>query len=127
VIGEFEANGVVGLAPSGGKESIIEQLKASGMIKNKIIGLNYENPLDNNQKSVITLGNVNYDEVDGGQDGLNFYSNLAIGKWGLLMDDFMYNGVDMTGDHHAHIALVDSGNFSIQIPETMFKNLLNTM
>jgi len=36
------------------------------------------------------------------------------------MDDFLYNGKDMTGDHKAKIALVDSGNTSIQIPDSMF-------
>lgn len=39
----------------------------------------------------------------------------------------MYNNVDMTGNHQAHIALIDSGNFSIQIPETMYKNVLTAM
>lgn len=76
---------------------------------------------------MITIGSVNYDEVDGGEEGLNYYSNLAISNWGLLMDDFMYNSIDMTGNHQAHIALIDSGNFSIQIPETMYKNVLTTM
>lgn len=54
---------------------------------------------------------------------MNYYSNLAVGKWGLLMDDFLYNGIDMTGDHTAKIALIDSGNTSIQIPNSMFELL----
>jgi len=29
------------------------------------------------------------------------------------MDDFLYNNLDMTGDHAAKIALIDSGNTSI--------------
>ena len=62
---------------------------------------------------MITLGSVDYNEIQGGQDGLNYYSNLAVGKWGLLMDDFMYDDTDMTGDHFAKIAMIDSGNFSI--------------
>lgn len=56
VFGEFEANGVVGLAPSGGDNSIIEQLYNSGQIKEKIIGINYENTLDTDQQSAIILG-----------------------------------------------------------------------
>jgi hypothetical protein len=52
---------------------------------------------------------------------------LAVGKWGLLMDDFLYNDVDMTRDHQAKLALVDSGNTSIQIPMTIFKNLKTEM
>ena len=46
VIGDFEANGVLGLAPSNSKDSIIYQLKSNGQIKNAIVGLNFENPLD---------------------------------------------------------------------------------
>lgn len=44
---------------------------------------------------------------------MNYYQNLAIGKWGVLMDDFLYNGIDMTGDHQAKLALIDSGNTTI--------------
>ena len=76
---------------------------------------------------MISLGAVDFNEVEGGQDGLNYYTNLAVGKWGLLMDDFMYSGIDMTGDHFAKIALIDSGNFSIQIPATMFDNVMKEM
>ena len=91
------------------------------------MGINFENPLDNNQKSVVTIGSVDYNEIEGGQDGLNYYTNLAIGQWGLLMDDFMYADMDMTGDHYAKIALIDSGNFSIQIPDSMFQNVMKQM
>ena len=56
---------------------------------------------------------MNINEVEGGYDGINYYSNLAIGKWGLLMDDFLYNDIDMTGDHSAKLGLIDSGNTSI--------------
>jgi len=71
------------------------------------------------------LGAINFNEIEGGEAGLNYYSNLAVGKWGLLMDDFLYNNVDMTGDHKAKIALIDSGNTSIQLPATMFNNVIN--
>ena len=83
--------------------------------------------MDNDQRSQVQIGGINYDEVGGGADGLNYYNNLAIGKWGLLMDDFLYNDIDVTGDHAAKLALIDSGNNSIQIPNTMFKNLKNEM
>ena len=36
------------------------------------------------------------------------------------MDDLLYNDIDVTGDHKAKLALIDSGNTSIQIPSTMF-------
>ena len=48
VIGEFEATGVVGLAPSKNKDnSIIELLYNQNQIQEKRVGLNFENPLDN--------------------------------------------------------------------------------
>lgn len=122
--GNFEANGVLGLSPAGGARSILHRLWESGQIERQIFGLNFENPIDTDQRSVVKIGEVDYDEVEGGEAGINYYSNLAIGKWGLLMDDFMYDDVDMTGDHSAKLAFIDSGNFSIQIPESMFNNLL---
>lgn len=59
------------------------------------------------------IGGINYGEIVNGEEGINYYSNLAIGKWGLLMHDFKYNDRDMTGPHVAKIALIDSGNSSI--------------
>lgn len=44
-----------------------------------------------------------------------------------MMDDLLYNDIDVTGDHKAKLGLIDSGNTTIQIPETMFKNLKNEM
>lgn len=78
-----------------------------------MIGLNYENPLDTDQRSTISFGPISYDQVQGGEDGLNYYANLAVGKWGLLMDDFLYGKVDCSTDHHALVALIDSGNTAI--------------
>jgi hypothetical protein len=92
-----------------------------------IVGINYENPLDTNQRSVITFGSIMYDEIEGGADGLTYHPNLAQGKWGLLMDLFSYNKVDLTTEHFAKIAFIDSGNFSLQIPASMHFNLKNEM
>ena len=43
------------------------------------------------------------------------------------MDDFLYNDVDMTGNSGAKIGLIDSGNTSIQVPNTIFENLKTSM
>lgn len=59
--------------------------------------------------------------------GVNFYSNLAVDAWGLLMDDITYNGVDVSWDHQAKIGLIDSGNNSIQLPNTMFERVKREM
>jgi hypothetical protein len=71
----------------------------------------------------VQIGSIDYNQIEDGINGVNYYSNLAINKWGLLMDDFLYNDVDMTRNHQAKLALVDSGNTSIQIPMTIFTNL----
>ena len=111
VVGDFGANGVVGLAPV--RDNFIDELYYQGVIRNRVVGLNLENPLDTDQKSRISIGQIDYNEVEGGVDGLNYYSNRAVGKWGLQMDDFLYDDVDMTSLSGAKIGLIDSGNTTI--------------
>lgn len=129
VIGELNANGVIGLAPTGGANSFISQLQKHGQLSNDraLVSLNYENSLDTDQKSHIYFGDVNYEEVKGGENGANWYTNLGIGKWSLLMDDFMYGNADITGEGHAMMAIIDSGNSSIQLPQTMFTKIMTEM
>lgn len=43
------------------------------------------------------------------------------------MDDFLYNDIDMTGGSGAKIGLIDSGNTSIQVPQTIFDNIMAKM
>lgn len=40
------------------------------------------------------------------------------------MDDFMYNGIDMTEGQGPKVAIIDSGNITIQLPEFVFDNML---
>ena len=65
-----------------------------------------------------------FDKIVDGEEGLNYYSNLGRDHWGLMMDDFMYHGVDMTDQTGAKIAIIDSANVTIQLPELVFDNLL---
>lgn len=112
VYGDFAANGVIGLAPT--ENNFIEMLYEQGVINSRVIGLNLENPLDTNQKSRISIGAIDYNEVEGGANGLNYYNNRAVGKWGLQMDDFLYDDKDMVkGLSGAKIGLIDTGNTSI--------------
>ena len=129
VVGSLSANGVLGLAPAYGKNSFIRSFKDHGQFVggDAIIGINYENPLDTNQMSQISFGSINYNEIQGGEDGLNYYANLAVGKWGLLMDDIYYNDHELSGNHHAMIALIDSGNTSIQMPKSMYLKVFKEM
>ncbi len=48
VFGEFQANGVLGFAPSNDERSIVKQMFASGQISKQMVSFNYENPLDMN-------------------------------------------------------------------------------
>ena len=54
-----------------------------------------------------------YDQIDGGIDKFYGYSNLGQGKWGLLIDDFLYNDIDMTEEQQAKVAVIDSVNTAI--------------
>lgn len=37
-----------------------------------------------------------FDQIKDGEAGANYYSNLGIDKWGLLINDFLYDDEDMT-------------------------------
>lgn len=43
------------------------------------------------------------------------------------MDTMTYNGIDVSQDHHAMLALLDSGNSTIQIPVSMFSKIIQEM
>lgn len=67
ITGDFEANGVLGLAPSSdSKYSYVDTLFNNDKIKQRVVGLNYENPLDTDQKSKISIGSIDYDEIEKG-------------------------------------------------------------
>ena len=92
IIGDFPANGMVGLAPSDAKTSFVNALYKQGAIARRIVGLNYENPLDNNKQSKISFGAVDPIAMAGGPEGLRYYDNdakyyvdhyIADTTWGL--------------------------------------------
>jgi hypothetical protein len=87
------------------------------------VGLNFENPEDKSAVSTVTFGYWDYGEIFGGEDGLNWYPNTATSHWGVIMDDVQYNNQDIQGTVGGKLALIDSGNTSIQIPESEFKQL----
>lgn len=63
IIGDFNANGILGFAPSGDDKSFIKALKDQGQIKKSIVSFNYQNPLDTNMRSQVLIGDVNYAEI----------------------------------------------------------------
>jgi hypothetical protein len=46
LIGSFEANGIIGLAPNSHELSYVNSLFEQGVIESKKVGLNFENPSD---------------------------------------------------------------------------------
>lgn len=86
--------------------------------------MNFENPIDTQEQSHIQFGSINYDEIVDGEDGVSWYANLGVGQWGLLMDEFKYNDIDVSIDNHAMMGIIDSGNSSIQIPQSMFSKII---
>lgn len=92
-------------------------LHLDGKIKEPIVSINYEDPEDVGQTSQIVFGEIIYSEIEGGKPYTNFYSNLGRDQWGLSIDDFLYGTLDMTNNQGAKIALIDSGNVSIQLPQ----------
>ena len=60
-----------------------------------------------------------------GQDGMTLFSNLGIDAWALQIDNLKY-GDDLMSENtdqkyefvHSKLAFIDTGNFSMQMPET---------
>lgn len=105
--------GILGLALENDARSIVRALKEQGVISSMVVAINYEDPLDKHTQSMISFGHVDYSIVAGGEGKTIFYSNMGFKKWGLKMDSFSYDGIDMTNNQTSKIALIDSGNFSI--------------
>lgn len=127
ITGEFEANGILGLGPSNDKRSYVNQLYYQGQIDEQVVGLNFENPEDKSSASTVTFGYLDYTQVFGGEDGLNWYENIGVDHWAVLMSDVLYGEKDIQGSVGGKMALIDSGNRSIQMPDSEFKQLKRLM
>ena len=62
-IGEFDAQGVLGLAPSFDGRSFVENLYNTGEIKQQIVGLNFEDLANRDAVSTITFGYWDYNSI----------------------------------------------------------------
>ena len=91
VIGNFEANGIIGLAPGDDEKNYIHQLYAQGVVEELKVGLNFENPADFDSQSKIAFGGWDYSQIYGGEDGLNYYPNGASEYWGVRIGDVSYD------------------------------------
>jgi len=47
---------------------------------------------------------------------MQYYSNIGLNHWAVLMDDIQYGQTGIGSNGGGKMALVDSGNTSIQIP-----------
>jgi hypothetical protein len=78
--------------------------------------------------STITFGHFDYSQITGGQEGTRYYQNQGQSEWSVTMDDVMYGAKDIEGRGRSmKLAIIDSGNTTIQLPESEFKQLRNLM
>jgi len=77
------------------------------------VGLNYEDPKDQDSVSIVTFGYLDYTQVHGGVEGLNWYQNKGIDEWALVMEDVHYDGEEIQSPLGGKMAIIDSGNTSI--------------
>lgn len=126
VIGDFSANGILGLAPSHSEKSIVTQLMRQKKISQEVVGLNFEDPSNTREISKVSFGAIDTNEIVGGEQGLRYYSNVAMGKWGLLITNINYDSCKVS-DFSAQIAMIDSGNTSIQLPATIYDKVVDGM
>ena len=125
--GDFEANGIIGLAPVNDDRNYIRSLFFQGQILEQRIGLNIEDPNDVRQISTITVGYFDYDQIIGGEDGFNYYANLGLQVWAILMQNVKYDHFGLTENSLGRMAILDTGNTSIQIPNSEFEVLKKKM
>lgn len=81
--------------------------------------------------SSIGFGEIEGAKIVDGEEGLRYYSNVGQNRWAMLMDHLKYGKESLRDDDFEYvetkIALIDSGNSSIQIPESEFTYLKDTM
>jgi hypothetical protein len=107
-------------------------MKLQGVIERQIVSLNFEDPTDPSQQSTVAFGEIDESQIAGGKKGLTWYSNVGFQEWALLVDHVMYDGVHAHDDKdvtlvHTKIAIIDSGNNSIQLPQAEFRKIQSKM
>jgi hypothetical protein len=90
--GDFNANGIIGLAPEDNANSIVKTMKNQGVISKAMVALNFENV---SGQSSVSFGSTDFSQVVDGADGMNTFSNVGFNEWAVLVDHVKY------GDIHA--------------------------
>ena len=93
------------------------------------MGLNFEDPKSSNLISSIHFGFIDYGEIKGGRDGLVYFSNIGLSQWGIFMHSLQFgkDSMKLADDTDGKMAIIDSGNTTIQMPETQFNKLKDRM
>lgn len=73
------------------------------------------------------MGYFDYSQIIGGEEGFNYYANLGLGVWAVLMQNVKYDHEGLTETSLGRMAIIDSGNTSIQIPASEFEELKTRM
>jgi len=92
-----------------------------GQIKKMIVGLNFEDPANKDAVSTITFGYWDENSIKGGKDALewslDWYQNIGHDQWAVVVNSMSYDGKELHS-RTGQLALIDSANTSIQIPQT---------
>ena len=75
--GTFKSMGIVGLGPNNKDKSYVQHLCGQGQIRRSIVGLNFEDPSDKQQVSTVSFGFIDYGEIQGVEEGFNYYTNVG--------------------------------------------------
>lgn len=120
--------GVLGLARGRHNQiNFVKMLQNQGVIKDALVSLNFEDYNDRSQMSMIAFGSILVNEIEGGESGLSWYTNLGRQQWGLQIDDFLYNDEDMTNGQKAKVAIIDSRAMGIMLPEFVWDAIFVNM
>jgi hypothetical protein len=122
ISGSFSANSIVGLAPNFKSKSYVENLFSQGQISDKIVGLNYEDPNDQNSVSTVSFGYYDFNQIMYGEQGLSYFDNIGLNVWALILKDMKFKSQSLqTGNQGERMAVIDSANTTIQIPTSQFQ------
>jgi len=61
----------------------------------------------------LTFGYIDDNEIQGGEDGMSYYTNIGVDHWAFMMDDVQYNHMGLQSSSGGRMAIIDSGNTSI--------------
>jgi len=93
---DARVQGTVGISPLKSEHNYVWRLYNAGQIDKPIVGINYQKWGDYFKESTVEFGKVDFDKVQVVKESVSQYKNFAKEHWGLLLDNFMYNGQKMT-------------------------------